>query len=139
MKLTYSLDELPEAAQKVLNEVTTKTLLFYGDMGVGKTTLINVLAQQLGVTEPLSSPTFSIVNEYELKDGKLFHFDCYRLESEEEALDIGIEVYLDSNHWCLVEWPEKIETLLPTESTKIRLNKNPNASRTVSIETMPMS
>jgi len=137
MKLTYTLQELPVIAGKVLREVNTKTLLFYGEMGVGKTTFINVLAQQLGVDEALSSPTFSIVNEYELEVDKLYHFDCYRLESEEEALDIGIEDYLDAGHWCLIEWPEKIETLLPDTATQIKLTKNQNGSRTVYIENCP--
>lgn len=134
MELTYTLQELPEVAGKVLLAVNTKTLLFYGEMGVGKTTFINVLAQQLGVTEALSSPTFSIVNEYEVKGDKLFHFDCYRLESEEQALDIGIEEYLDAGHWCFIEWPEKIETLLPSVATQIRLTKNQNGSRNVYIK-----
>lgn len=134
MELTYTLQELPEVAGKVLSAVNTKTLLFYGEMGVGKTTFINVLAQQLGVTEALSSPTFSIVNEYEVKGDKLFHFDCYRLESEEQALDIGIEEYLDAGHWCFIEWPEKIETLLPSVATQIRLTKNQNGSRNVYIK-----
>ncbi|MAZ72687.1 MAG: tRNA (adenosine(37)-N6)-threonylcarbamoyltransferase complex ATPase subunit type 1 TsaE [Flavobacteriaceae bacterium] len=134
MRITYTLEELPEVTGKVLLEVSTKTLLFYGEMGVGKTTFINTLAQQLGVKEALSSPTFSIVNEYELKGDKLFHFDCYRLKNEEEALDIGIEDYLDTNHWCFVEWPERIESLLPDTSTKIALTKNQNGSRTVYIE-----
>ncbi len=134
MKLTFTLQELPEVAGKVLLEAKTKTFLFYGAMGVGKTTFINVLAQQLGVNEALSSPTFSIVNEYGLSNEKLYHFDCYRLESEEEALDIGIEDYLDAGHWCFIEWPEKIETLLPDMATKIQLTKNQNGSRTVYIE-----
>tara|TARA_R100000935_G_scaffold1439_1_gene4477 strand:- start:26391 stop:26804 length:414 start_codon:yes stop_codon:yes gene_type:complete len=134
MDLTFTLQELPEIAGKVLLKANSKTLLFYGAMGVGKTTFINVLAQQLGVKEALSSPTFSIVNEYALPDDKLYHFDCYRLENEEEALDIGIEDYLDAGHWCIIEWPEKIETLLPDTATQIKLTKNQNGSRTVYIE-----
>lgn len=134
MDLTFTLQELPEIAGKVLLKANSKTLLFYGAMGVGKTTFINVLAQQLGVKEALSSPTFSIVNEYALPDDKLYHFDCYRLENEEEALDIGIEDYLDAGHWCIIEWPEKIETLLPDTATHIKLTKNQNGSRTVYIE-----
>jgi tRNA threonylcarbamoyladenosine biosynthesis protein TsaE len=134
MKLTYTLDELPEIADKVLLEATTKTLLFYGEMGVGKTTFIKVLAQNLGVQEALSSPTFSIVNEYIVGNEKLYHFDCYRLEREEEAYDIGIEDYLDSGHWCFIEWPENIATVLPETVTNIRLTKNQNGSRTIHIE-----
>ncbi|RDK83494.1 tRNA (adenosine(37)-N6)-threonylcarbamoyltransferase complex ATPase subunit type 1 TsaE [Marinirhabdus gelatinilytica] len=136
MKITYTLQELPDVAGKVLEEAQTKILLFFGAMGVGKTTFITNLAKQLGVREALSSPTFSIVNEYPLEDDKLYHFDCYRLEDEEQAMDIGIEEYLDSGHWCFVEWPEKIESLVPEAVTKIILTKNPNGSRTIQL--MPM-
>ena len=138
MEITYTLQELPAIAGKVLSEATTKTLLFYGEMGVGKTTFITKLAECLGIEEPMSSPTFSIVNEYELEHDKVYHFDCYRLESEAEALSIGIEEYLDAGHWCLIEWPEKIENLLPEAVTNIRLTKNQNGSRTVYIN-VPMN
>jgi tRNA threonylcarbamoyladenosine biosynthesis protein TsaE len=105
-------------------------------MGTGKTTLIKEIAKQLGVNDVLSSPTFSIVNEYKLNEEKLFHFDFYRIENEEEAYDIGIEEYFYSGLWNLIEWPEKIENLLPEKSTKIKLTKNKNGSRTIMI--MPM-
>ncbi len=133
MNKTYTLQELPEIAGMLLDKTSTKTLLFYGEMGVGKTTLIKELAKKLGVHDTLSSPTFSIVNEYVLDEDKLFHFDCYRLESEEEALDIGIEDYFDAGHWSFVEWPERISGLLPEESTKIQLTKNQNGSRTINM------
>ncbi|MDC8004034.1 tRNA (adenosine(37)-N6)-threonylcarbamoyltransferase complex ATPase subunit type 1 TsaE [Aureisphaera galaxeae] len=133
MKRTYTLQELPEVAGMVLSNAPTKTLLFYGEMGVGKTTLIKELAKKLGVQDTISSPTFSIVNEYLLEADKLYHFDFYRLEAEEEALDIGIEDYFDSGHWNFVEWPEKIASLLPDGSTTIELTKNKNGSRTVNI------
>lgn len=127
------LKDLPLIADKVLLKASHKTLLFYGEMGSGKTTLIKELAKKIGVTEELSSPTFSIVNEYKIKDDKLFHMDCYRLETEEEALDIGIEDYLDSGHWNLIEWPEKIANLLPEANTKIELVTNTNGSRTLNL------
>ncbi len=133
MKHTYTLQELPEVAGMVLSNAPTKTLLFYGKMGVGKTTLIKELAKKLGVQDTISSPTFSIVNEYALDEEKLYHFDFYRLEDEEEALDIGIEDYFDSGYWSFVEWPEKIESLLPASATPIELTKNKNGSRTVNI------
>ena len=136
MELTYTLQELPDVAGKILSAVTTKTLLFYGDMGVGKTTLIKELAKELGVKEPLSSPTFSIVNEHVLENDILYHFDCYRIEHEEEAFDIGIEDYLDAGHWCFIEWPDKIKGLLPDETTRIHLTKNQNGSRIVYIAPM---
>ena len=134
MNLTYTIKDLPEVAGMVLANAATKTLLFYGDMGVGKTTLIKELARKLGVQDNLSSPTFSIVNEYALDEDKLFHFDFYRIDSEEEVLDIGIEDYFDTEHWKMIEWPEKISNLLPGESTKIKLTINNNGSRTLNLE-----
>lgn len=133
MELTFTLRELPEVAEKVLTGASSKTLLFYGDMGTGKTTLIKEIAKNLGVADAVNSPTFSIVNEHLLDNEKLYHYDFYRLESLDEALDIGIEDYLYSGHWNFVEWPEKVEDLLPGESTKIELIKNENGSRTLSI------
>jgi tRNA threonylcarbamoyladenosine biosynthesis protein TsaE len=133
MELTYTLRELPDVAEKVLSESSNKTLLFYGAMGAGKTTLIKEIAKHLGVDDAVNSPTFSIVNEHILNSEKLYHYDFYRLKNLEEALDIGIEEYLYSGHWNFVEWPEKIEELLPGESTKIELTKNKNGSRTLSI------
>lgn len=134
MRLTYMLEDLPQIADTVLLNTDHKTLLFYGEMGAGKTTLIKELAKKIGVTDTLSSPTFSIVNEYELENDKLYHFDCYRLNKPEEALDIGIEEYLDSGHWNLIEWPEKIENLLPQSKTEIELIKNTNGSRTLNLK-----
>jgi tRNA threonylcarbamoyladenosine biosynthesis protein TsaE len=133
MEITYTLGELPEVAGKVLNNSPTKTLLFYGEMGVGKTTLIKELAKKLGVKDILNSPTFSIVNEYMLDEDKLYHFDFYRIESEEEAMDIGVEDYFESGHWSLIEWPDKIPHLLPESNTRIQLTKNQNGSRTINI------
>lgn len=137
MNMTYTLNNLPEVAGKVLSDTTNKTLLFYGEMGVGKTTLIKELAKKLGVTDMISSPTFSIVNEYRLDDDRLYHFDFYRLNTEEEALDIGVEDYFYSGHWNFIEWPEKVKNLLPLESTKINITTNKNGSRTINI--MPVS
>ena len=133
MEYTFTLQDLPIIAKKVLTEVPTKILLFYGDMGVGKTTLIKEIAKQLGVKEIINSPTFALVNEYEIKDDIVYHFDFYRINKEEEALDIGIEDYFFSNHWNLIEWPQNISNLLPTNSTKIQLTKNQNGSRTIRI------
>ena len=134
MQLTYVLKDLPEVAEKIALNTPHKTLSIYGEMGVGKTTLIKALAKQIGVTEELSSPTYSIVNEYELGNDKLYHFDCYRLKSEDEALDIGIEDYFESNHWKFIEWPEKIKNLLPEENTTIEIIKNTNGSRTLNLK-----
>jgi len=134
MEISYTIQELPKIAGMILANTTSKTLLFYGDMGVGKTTLIKELAKKIGVQDTLSSPTFSIVNEYLLDSDKLFHFDFYRINSVEEVLDIGIEDYFESPHWKLIEWPEKVERFLPIENSKIQLTKNQNGSRTINLE-----
>jgi len=133
MNLTYTLQELPQVATSLLSSIQSKTLLFYGEMGVGKTTLIKALAAQMGVRDTLTSPTFSIINEHVVNEGTLYHFDCYRLETEEEALDIGIEDYFESGEWIFVEWPENISTLLPNKYEHIELAKNQNGSRTLNI------
>jgi tRNA threonylcarbamoyladenosine biosynthesis protein TsaE len=94
--------------------------LFYGEMGAGKTTLIKAICTALGVHTSMTSPTFSIVNEYNDNSGRVFyHFDFYRLKNEEEAYDIGVEEYLDSGNLCFVEWPERIPSLLPSSRFEI--------------------
>lgn len=131
--LTYNLSELPNAAKWLLENISGKTLLFYGEMGVGKTTLIKELAKQLGFSGLVSSPTFSLVNEYENGREKLYHFDFYRIEDENEALDIGVEEYLYSGHWNFIEWPDKIKNLIPENSVYICLSKNSDNTRTLNI------
>ena len=133
MEFNFKLQDLTFIAKEILRNIPNKTLLFYGTMGVGKTTLIKELSKQLGVTDVINSPTFSLVNEYEIINDKIYHFDFYRIKSEEEALDIGIEDYFFSGHWNLIEWPENISNLLPPNSTKIEMNKNKNGTRTLSI------
>ena len=133
MEFNFNIQDLTYIAKEILRNVPNKTLLFYGTMGVGKTTLIKELSKQLGVTDVINSPTFSLVNEYEIIKGKIYHFDFYRIKSEEEALDIGIEDYFFSGHWNLIEWPENISNLLPPNSTKIEMNKNQNGTRTLNI------
>ena len=133
MEFNFNLHDLPFVAKEILLKVSNKTLLFYGTMGVGKTTLIKEISKQLGVTDIINSPTFSLVNEYEIAKDKIYHFDFYRIKTEEEALDIGIEDYFFSEHWKLIEWPEKINNLLPTNSTKIEMVKNKNGTRTLNM------
>ncbi|MUP45554.1 tRNA (adenosine(37)-N6)-threonylcarbamoyltransferase complex ATPase subunit type 1 TsaE [Gramella sp. BOM4] len=131
MELTYKLQELDLAVDFILSNTKSKTLLFYGDMGVGKTTLIKELVKALGVSDIASSPTFSLVNHYESDNGPVFHFDFYRIEDETEALDMGIEDYLSSESWNLIEWPEKVENLLGENTQKLQLTLNSDHSRTL--------
>jgi len=112
--MTFTLDTLDNAARSIIQAAgTQKILLFHGQMGAGKTTLIKALCTALGTDENISSPTFSIVNEYLLPKGKIYHFDFYRLKNQTEALDMGYEEYFYSGEYCFIEWPEKIADLLP--------------------------
>lgn len=99
-----------------------KFFIFEGEMGAGKTTFIKAFCEILGVEEVVSSPTFSIVNEYQGKDDVIYHFDFYRLKNTQEAYDIGYEEYFFSNHICLIEWPSKIEELLPSHYMKVQID-----------------
>ncbi len=112
LEISYELNEVEHVAKQLIKHATSKTLLFYGNMGVGKTTLIKAIVAALGSKDEVSSPTFSIVNEYEIEDGLIYHFDLYRINDIEEAYNFGIEDYLYSEHYKLIEWPEKIEPVL---------------------------
>ena len=130
MKITFSLSEINEVAQKIIDQNPNKVILFNGEMGVGKTTFIKELAKVLGVTEPTSSPTFSLVNEYQTTNNQLvYHFDVYRLKQESEALDMGIDEYLYSGHWCFIEWAEKIPNLIPNNHSVIDIKLLSNNER----------
>ena len=134
MEIIFSLDEIKQVAQKIIAENPKKVILFNGYMGVGKTTLIKALAKELGVTNATSSPTFSLVNEYESANNQLvYHFDVYRLNKESEALDLGIEEYLYSGHWCFIEWAEKIPNLIPEEHSVIHLSLTSDGKRHLSL------
>lgn len=129
MTLTYELSEIDSIAKLLLSKVKSKTLLFYGEMGAGKTTLIKALIKALGSADVVSSPTFSLVNEYHIDQGKIYHFDFYRIEDETEVLDMGFEDYLDSDSWKLIEWPQKIENLLEADMQKVEVFIENNKSR----------
>jgi tRNA threonylcarbamoyladenosine biosynthesis protein TsaE len=123
MKKEFTQQQLPEIVKEIILNTTSKKLCFHGEMGAGKTTLIKEIVNQLGCNGEISSPTFGIVNEYEKNDGSTlgYHFDFYRLNDEIEALDFGIEDYLYSDKWLFMEWPEKIENLIPDDVSNIFL------------------
>lgn len=119
------LNDLEELAEKLIRQAgANRLILFNGEMGSGKTTFIKAIGYALGVKDGMSSPTFSIVNEYERESGeKIYHFDFYRLKNEMEAYDIGTEEYLDSGSYCLIEWPDKIPSLLPDTYMEVSIAK----------------
>jgi tRNA threonylcarbamoyladenosine biosynthesis protein TsaE len=122
----FTEDQLPVIAADVLqNNPSTRIFAFYGKMGVGKTTLIKAVCDQLHATDIVGSPTFAIVNQYSTHNNDtLFHFDFYRINKREEAFDLGYEDYFFSGNYCFVEWPEKIESLLPEDTTRVYLADN---------------
>lgn len=131
---TYNLDEIEAVAEKVLSFLEKGMVLFQGDMGSGKTTFVSALLKSLGSSDSVSSPTFSIVNEYNLSnDSKVFHFDLYRIESLEEALNFGIEDYLNSNHWQFIEWPDRIKELIPNNAQSITIEHTENNKRSLKL------
>ena len=135
MNINYTLNEVPDIAKEILRSVNSNILLIYGEMGTGKTTLIKELIKQLGVMENVNSPTFSLVNEYITENGdRIYHFDFYRIEDENEAYDMGIEEYFSNKSRCFIEWPEKVENLLPLEAVAIRLTINMDDTRNIQIK-----
>lgn len=131
MQITInSVNELPKVAEELLKFAHgQKFFIFEGDMAAGKTTFIKSLCEALGVDDVVSSPTFSIVNEYESGEGAVYHFDFYRLKNLQEAYDIGYEEYFYSGDYCLIEWPSKVEELLPDEYIKIEITVTGNEQR----------
>ncbi len=133
--LIKSPENLPEAAREFVSLMGDETVYaFRGEMGAGKTTFISALARELGVEDDTAnSPSFAIVNEYrsDTTAELIYHFDLYRLESVEEALEIGIEDYFDSGALCLLEWPERIEPLLPEDTVEVEVRVNPDETRTL--------
>ena len=134
MVFKYHLDEIKSAADYLDKNIQSSVICFNGPMGAGKTTLISALCSKWNVKDQVSSPTFSIVNEYKTySKGLLFHFDFYRLNSVEDALDIGVEEYLDSGNICLIEWGERIKSLLPDNIYTIEITLNEDNFRTLKI------
>lgn len=114
-----------------------RVFAFDGQMGAGKTTFIKKLVEEMGSTDVVNSPTFAIINVYDVEQpyrGEVFHFDCYRLKDIREAMDLGAEEYLYSGNYCFIEWPEKIEPLLPEDTVWIKITPQENGDRVLMIE-----
>ena len=135
--IANTLADLPAAAAQVQAAITVlgcRVVTFEGEMGAGKTTLISALAAAMGIEDDVSSPTFSLVNEYRVANGQpVYHFDFYRINSIDEAERMGATEYLDSGYLCLVEWPTRVEALLPVPRLEVRLEVEPNENRTIKL------
>ncbi|SDS37147.1 tRNA threonylcarbamoyladenosine biosynthesis protein TsaE [Formosa sp. Hel1_31_208] len=133
LDIAYQIDDIEAVARQLLEHMTSKTVLFYGDMGVGKTTLIKALVKAMGSTDDVSSPTFSIVNEYLTDDVSIYHFDLYRIADEEDALNFGFEDYFFTPNWVFIEWPERAINLLPEDVTRIEITHKDLHSRSLKL------
>ncbi|MEE3146815.1 MAG: tRNA (adenosine(37)-N6)-threonylcarbamoyltransferase complex ATPase subunit type 1 TsaE [Bacteroidota bacterium] len=132
MEYTYALDQIDEVAEALIKNLKFSTILFYGDLGAGKTTLIKALVKRLGSADNVSSPTFSLINEYKTDAGaSIFHLDLYRLKDENEAYDLGIEELLETDSLKLIEWPQKINSLLDNEVHSARIFSTKDNVRTL--------
>ena len=137
MEITINnLDSINEAAKQFIAQIDQDTVFaFHGEMGAGKTTFIKAICEELGVEDVINSPTFAIVNEYRTATAELvYHFDFYRINKPEEAFDFGYEDYLYSGALCFIEWPEKIEDLLPGDAVQVTITQNDDDTRTIKIE-----
>lgn len=129
----FDLSNIQQTAQQFIRLFDRYSVFaFYGNMGAGKTTFIKAICEILGVKESVNSPTFSIINEYEAADGRiLYHFDCYRINKLQEAMDLGAEDYFYSGKICFIEWPEKIEELLPDFTVKVNIKEVDEGKREI--------
>ena len=130
-----ALSDLPRVAEEVINSLDGRTVvLLRGGMGAGKTTLVSRIAALLGAEDTVTSPTFALVNQYEGSDCRIYHFDFYRIDRIEEVFDLGYEEYFYSGDLCLVEWPEKIEPLIPDDAMVVRITVGDDEQRIFEIE-----
>jgi len=130
-----SISDLPTIAKQLLSFAgNNRIFLFHGDMGAGKTTFIKAFCAELGVSSPVSSPTFAIVNEYAGATSRIYHFDFYRLKNQTEALDMGCEEYFYSGDYCFIEWPDKIPDMLPPHYINVSISVLNDTSREISFE-----
>ncbi len=135
MRYLINLNNIDDVAEEfVARTGEAKIFAFYGEMGAGKTTFITAICRALGVAEPVTSPTFAIVNEYQADNNVVYHFDCYRFETLQDALNIGIEEYFASGNICLIEWAENIDALLPEETVKVYVSVKDSGDREVATD-----
>lgn len=134
MTVNFTLSKINEVAKSFFAETTDhKVIAFHGDMGAGKTTFIHALCEAMGVTDTISSPTFSIINQYNTSAGQtVYHMDLYRLKDEEEAINAGVEDCLYSGNTCLVEWPEKVPGIFPEDTLHVFIENSNTAERKIS-------
>ncbi len=133
MTIQFQQADIAEAARQFVSHMGEHTIFaFHGSMGAGKTTFIQAICRELGVTETITSPTFAIVNEYRTdRDTPVYHFDFYRIRRLSEAYDMGCEEYFYSGHPCFIEWPELVEDLLPSETVHVHITEQPDSTRKV--------
>ena len=134
MELNYTINDLDKVVSTLLSNSDSKIILFHGTMGVGKTTLIKALVKAIGSADEVQSPTYSLVNEYQLPDTSIFHFDLYRVNTIDELYNFGFEEYLQENHWVLIEWPELAIDFIPENATNVFLEINENESRKITLK-----
>ncbi|MFO7851375.1 MAG: tRNA (adenosine(37)-N6)-threonylcarbamoyltransferase complex ATPase subunit type 1 TsaE [Bacteroidota bacterium] len=140
MEITIkNTDQLPAAAEELIRFTKRHNIFaFYGSLGAGKTTLIKAICDKLGTIDMVTSPSFTLVNEYKTHNGDLlYHFDFFRIKTQEEVFDFGFEEYLMSGRKCFIEWPEKVESLLPEDTVKINIKVKTDLSRTVKVISPP--
>lgn len=134
MQITYTLDEIDKVAKELISFCKNKTILFYGPMGVGKTTLIKSIVKNLGSADAVSSPTFSIVNEYKGADElPIYHFDFYRINDDSEVEQLGLDDYFEHSGWTFIEWPENINSFLPNPSHRANIESLNNVKRILTV------
>ncbi len=133
--IIHSLDKIADAAREFVQHIGERRVFaFYGGMGAGKTTFIRAICEELGVTDAVTSPTFSIVNEYASAHAPVYHFDFYRINCLAEAMDLGFNDYAYSGNICLMEWPELIEELLPEDTVSVHIEPQEDGTRVVRID-----
>ena len=134
MEIEFDISNIDTVAEAILRNVHSKIVLFSGSMGSGKTTLIGALIKSLGSPDLVSSPTFALMNEYEGRDSKIYHYDFYRIKNLEEALDIGFDEFIEEDAWNLVEWPGLIVGILPHEYVTIEISKVTDTKRKILVK-----